>query len=272
MKIKLIVAFWKVLGVAIIMTVILPVVKANECPVTNAALISTAGDSNGLGSLSQAFVVPPGYETITGRIRFLSNEWPDWYGSEYNDTYLARFTAPGQVTVLASGNLNSSSWSSSTLGFNGQTSERNYSLDVSAHVGKTVSLHYEVRDVGDLIVDSGLAIDAVKVVRTQQYVLAGAGVLNSDDTISGNFGQAVKLTFKNVNVLGTTINVKDTSPFGETKGIILLPLQSITFTFTRFGEEPMSWSFDISTHSDAFIVGYTIESTWVEGMPHNPCY
>jgi len=245
---------------------------AEECPVTNAALISTAGNSNGLGSLSQSFVVPPGYETINGRVRFLSDEWPVWYGSQYNDTYLVRFAAPGQSSVLASGNLNSSSWSSGILGFNGQTPEKNYSLDLSAHVGKTVNLHYEVRDVGDLIIDSGLAIDAVKVVRTQQYVPAGGGVLNSNTTLSGSYGQGVKITFKNVNILGTTLTVSDTTSFGETKQTILLPLQSVTYTFTRFGEEPMYWEFDVSTVSDAFIVTYEIESTWVEGMPPNPCY
>lgn len=259
-------------AVATVVNLFSPILVAEECPVTNAALTTTAGNSNGLGSLSQAFVVPPGYETINGRVRFLSDEWPVYFGSQYNDTYLVRFAAPGQSTVLASGNLNSSSWSSGVLGFNGQTPEKNYSLDASAHVGKTVNLNYEVRDVGDLVVDSGLAIDAVKVVRTQQYLPAGGGILNSNATISGNYGQAVKLTFKNANILGTTLTVTDNTPFGKTEQTILLPLQSVTFTFTRFGEEPMYWSFDISTVSDAFIVGYQIESTWVPGMPSNPCY
>lgn len=95
---------------------------------------------------------------------------------------------------------------------------------------------------------------------------------NSNSTISGAYGQGVKLTFKNINVLGTTLTVKDNLPFGETKGIILFPQQSVTFTFSRFGEEPMGWSFDVSTVSDAFIVTYSIESTWITGMPDNPCY
>lgn len=34
-------------------------VAAEECPITKAAVISTAGDTNGLGSLSQAFLIPP---------------------------------------------------------------------------------------------------------------------------------------------------------------------------------------------------------------------
>lgn len=247
-------------------------VAAEECPVTKAAVISTAGDNNGLGSLSQAFQIPPGYETVKGRLRFLSNEWPQYYGTQFNDTYLARFTAPGKVSVLASGNLNSSSWSGGTLGYNGQTPDINYSLDLSGMAGKTANLHYEVRDVGDLIIDSALAIDAVKVVRTQDYVPAGGGSLTGNGAIAGSWGQAVRLTFTNQNVLGTTINVKDTTPFGDTKGVILLPQQSVTFTFTRFGQEPMGWAFEVSTVSDAFVVTYSVESTWVQGMPANPCY
>jgi hypothetical protein len=104
------------------------------------------------------------------------------------------------------------------------------------------------------------------------YVPAGGGTLNGNGSISGNFGQSVKITFKNVNVLGTTLNITDTGPFGETQGIILLPQQSKTFTFSIFGEEPIFWNFDVSTVSDAFIVTYSIESTWVEGMPPNPCF
>lgn len=247
-------------------------VYADSCPVTQAAVISNAGDQNGLGSLSQSFTIPPAYESLSGRVRFLSNEWPTWYGTEYNDTYLVRLTTPGKLSVLASGNVNSSTWSSGILGYNGKAPEVTFTEDLSGMAGQVANLHYEVRDVGDLLVDSALAIDAMRVFRTQQYVPAGGGSLNSNGTISGAFGQGVKLTFKNINVLGTTLRVKDNSPFGESYGIILLPQQSVTFTFSRFGEEPMGWSFDVSTVSDAFIVTYEIESTWTQGMPVNPCY
>lgn len=267
--------FWElqILCMVVLLGGNLPVsVFAEDCPVTKAVVISTAGNSNCCGSLSQAFQIPPGYEAIKGRLRFLSNEWPQWYGTQYNDTYLARFTAPGKVAVLASGNVNSSSWGAGTLGYNGQTPALNYSLDLSGMAGKTANLHYEVRDVGDLIIDSALAIDAVKVVRTQDYVSAGGGSLTGSGTIAGAWGQAVRLTFKNVNVLGALLTVRDTTPFGDTRSLILLPQQSVTFTFTRFGQEPMSWSFDVSTLSDAFVVTYSVESTWVNGMPPNPCY
>lgn len=247
---------------------------ADGCPVTQAAVVSNAGSQSAKGTLSQAFVVPPAYEAVSGRLRFLSNEWPQYYGTEYNDTYLARLTAPGKVEIIASGNVNSSSWSSGMLGYNGATPEINYNVDLSGLVGKTVQLAYEVQDVGDTIVDSALAVDAVKILRTEQFVPVPGegGALTGSATISGSYGQAVKLTFKNQNILGTTISVKDTGPFGETKESIILPQQSVTFTFSSFGEEPMGWNFEVSTKSDAFVVSYGVESTWTEGMPPNPCY
>ena len=128
----------------------------DECPITKAAFISTAGSNNAVGGLSQSFVVPPGYGTISGRIRFLSNEWPDYFGSQFNDTYLVRFSAPGSSVVIASGNVNSSSWSSGVLGYKGKAIEIPYILDVSSYIGETVTLTYEVRDVGDMVVDSAI--------------------------------------------------------------------------------------------------------------------
>lgn len=56
------------------------------------------------------------------------------------------------------------------------------------------------------------------------------------------------------------------------EGRYLLGYNSRAFTFTRFDEKPMGWSFDVSTVSYAFVVNYGIESIWVAGMPANPCY
>jgi hypothetical protein len=244
---------------------------AQECPVARAVVISNMGDTRSVGSISQSFVIPPGYESISGRLRFLSDEWPRWYKSPYKDTYLARFSAPGKVAVLRSGNVNSSLWSPGIMGYDGKTPELRYTVDASGLAGKTGTLHYEVRDVGDKRVNSALAIDAVKVVRTQQFVPAGGSSLTGNGTISGTYGQAVRLTFKNLNVLGTTLKVTD-KHFDENRSLIPLPQQSVTFEFTQWGEEPMNWEFDVATDSDAFIVNYSIESTWVKGMPTNPYF
>lgn len=260
------------MSIALSLAFIIPSITnaQTECPMTQAAVISTAGNSNAIGSVSQPFTVPPGYETISGRVRFLSNEWPDWYGTEYNDTYLVRISTSGGSSILDSGSVNSSSWSSGILGYNGKTPEITFTFDAAAYVGQTVTIYFEVRDVGDTYYDSALAIDAVKVIRTEDYVHAESGNMNANGSISGMFGQAVKISFTNVNVLGTTIQV--TANTGAFHQSIILPEGSVTFDFHSWGEEPMGWNFDVRTKSGAFIVNYDIESTWVEGMPPNPCY
>ena len=48
------------------------------------------------------------------------------------------------------------------------------------------------------------------------------------------------------------------------------PLSSTEFIFQNFQDEPISWKFDISTDSDAFIVTWELYSTWIEGDPPNP--
>ena len=73
---------------------------------------------------------------------------------------------------------------------------------------------------------------------------------------------------KNGNVLGTTIRIT-ADRTRESKGLILLPLGSGTMTFSMFGAEPMGWQFSIRTDSDAFIVRWTLCSTWVPGDPPN---
>jgi len=86
--------------------------------------------------------------------------------------------------------------------------------------------------------------------------------------ISGQLGQVVWITVKNINVLETTISIQDNA-FYNTQQRIILPLSKVDFKFAQFGTEPMQREFRIRTNSDAFIVNYIIESTWVPGMVPN---
>lgn len=234
------------------------------------ALVTTAGDYNAVGRLSQTFLVPQNYDTLVGRIRFVTNEWPTWYGSQYNDSFVVYLATPGGTKILAKGNLNSSIWGPGVAGFNGATAEINIAADVSAFAGKAVTLVAEVSDVGDMIIDSGVVVSNFRVIDKNNRNFYVAGTWNADTTVNASLGQAVWISVKNVNILGTTISIS--SNFGQTQQMILLPQQQHTFYFSVFSSEPIGWTFDISTVSDAFIVTYIIESTWVPGMPSNPCY
>jgi len=131
--------------------------------------------------------------------------------------------------------------------------------------------------VEDQIFDSALAIANVRVYRTGDFFPAPGfgGPITNKLTIQGQLGQGVRITVKNLSAsLGTTVYVEDQSfPSSPTrKQLILLPFQTTTFEFGIFGAEPMSRKFEVGTVvSDVFIVDVKVESTWVEGLPPNPC-
>lgn len=94
-----------------------------------------------------------------------------------------------------------------------------------------------------------------------------SGSWNKDTTYKKKGGQNMTFKVKNINVLGTTLTIE--SNLGGTKSLIIPPMITMDYEFTCFGKEPMSWSFDISTNSDAFIVTWELYSTWIQGDPTN---
>jgi len=94
-----------------------------------------------------------------------------------------------------------------------------------------------------------------------------AGVWNSATTLSVTGGQSMRFFLKNLNLLGTTISIRD--QFGRTQSRIITPMGSTDLEFSNFGNEPMGWTFSIGTNSDAFIVSWSLCSTWVPGDPPN---
>lgn len=103
-------------------------------------------------------MVQPWQTKLQGSVRFLSNEYPTWYGTQYNDAYAVYAVTPGGMIMLAQGNLNSSDWSGDGLGFSGGTPAMSASADLSAFAGQAVSLYGLASDVGDTIIDSGVAL------------------------------------------------------------------------------------------------------------------
>jgi len=95
-----------------------------------------------------------------------------------------------------------------------------------------------------------------------------SGTWNQNVRINVQGGQGMWFKIRNVNVLGTTITISD--HLRQQKSSLILPQQEVGFLFTCFGNEPMSWRFDIRTESDAFMVVWELLSTWAPGDPANP--
>ena len=98
---------------------------------------------------------------------------------------------------------------------------------------------------------------------SEGFKLLDSGSWNGTSSLNYQGGQVMHFQVKNVNVLGTTLTIK--SNLGGKKSSLVLPHQTVDLRFDCFGNEPMGWTFDISSESDAFIVAWALYSSWVIG-------
>ena len=233
------------------------------------AIIDTSDDENDVGKLTQVFKVNVGEDTLVGRIRFVSDEWPTWYGTMFNDAYVVYIITPDGLHVLAAGNLNSSSWGGGIAGFNGLANgEVNVTFNVTAFQGRTIKLVAKVYDVGDKIINSGIVLSNFKIINDDNRNLYEEGVWKKTELLQLRLGQAVWITVENfgVNIQVIEIWEGDSHKLEKT----LWPDGVHTFSWSKFGDEPMDWTFKVFSKSLNFNMGYKIESTWVPGMNPNP--
>jgi hypothetical protein len=99
------------------------------------------------------------------------------------------------------------------------------------------------------------------------FRLRDSGSWNSSAQLAYKGGQVMHFRVTNLNVLGTTISIN--SNLGGKKSIIILPTQTVDLRFDCFGSEPMGWTFDVSTESDAFLVSWKLYASWLPGDPPN---
>ena len=102
---------------------------------------------------------------------------------------------------------------------------------------------------------------------SEGFRLLASGSWNAATTVNYQGGQVMHYQIKNTNVLGTTLSIN--SNLGGNKSIIIAPLQTADMRFDCFGSEPMGWTFDVSTDSDAFIVAWKLYASWLPGDPSN---
>jgi large repetitive protein len=90
--------------------------------------------------------------------------------------------------------------------------------------------------------------------------LLWSGAWNEDSKLKCDGGQGIHFVVTNINATGTTLQVSASD--GETSSALTADLN-----FAMFGQEPISWSFEISSASDAFTVTYCLYSTWIPSPP-----
>ncbi|MDF1584388.1 MAG: choice-of-anchor L domain-containing protein [Methyloprofundus sp.] len=121
--------------------------------------------------MSQSFQVQDGVTSvpITFKYAFISEEYPEWVGTQFNDSLVIRLKSPnGSVTTLANETINSAGFSpisgidfpggDSTVGWTGWKTVTQ-EIPITAGEGE-----YEIllEDAGDSIYDTVLLIDHIQ--------------------------------------------------------------------------------------------------------------
>ena len=133
------------------------------------------GAAGGIGaSLKQMFIVPSGVRTLRFDFNFVSEEFPEFVGSPFDDTFRAVITTPSGEMTFAQVSVNQSG------GFTligdcffpggddtcGQTGWREGSVDLSAFAGTaipiTVELLFSAVDLEDDIFDTHVLVDNIR--------------------------------------------------------------------------------------------------------------
>ncbi|MEA2031574.1 MAG: choice-of-anchor L domain-containing protein [candidate division Zixibacteria bacterium] len=136
------------------------------------AMISSGNGAVGEASsaLEQSFTVPEGANKLTIHYNFISEEYPEFVGSEFNDVMRVTLHTPDGSREIAFEEVNSAIFepvSGIPCGSGdctwGQTDWLEASIDVSQWAGTDDTLTLTVHDVGDTIYDSIVLLDDVTI-------------------------------------------------------------------------------------------------------------
>lgn len=133
----------------------------------------TSGD-NAIGgassALEQSFKVPAGATTLKIRYNFVSEEYPEYVGSSFNDVFNATLFTPDGSKEIAFEEVNSAPFSPVSgvpCGSGdctwGQTGWREATINVSAWAGKDDTITLSVHDVGDTVYDTVVLLDEIEI-------------------------------------------------------------------------------------------------------------
>jgi len=129
-----------------------------------AMITSGTGAIGGTSSaLQQSFIVPENATTLTLKYNFVSDEYPEYVGTQFNDVFSATLITPNGSNEIAFESVNTATFQSVSglSGTWGQTGWIEKSIDVSQWAGTSDTLTITVHDVGDSSVDSMVLVDDV---------------------------------------------------------------------------------------------------------------
>lgn len=109
------------------------------------------------------------------------------------------------------------------------------------------------------------AVPNVNVSESNEKLLTkGTWVGNGAAHMKFKGGQMMHFKVKNTNVIPTQITINcNLCNLDQNQSLYILPLATADIKFSIFGNEPIDWTFDISSDSKNFAVTWELYSTWV---------
>lgn len=159
------------------------------------AMISSGNGAIGdaTSALEQSFTVPVGATKLIIHYNFVSEEYPEYVGSQFNDVFYATLHTPDGSREIAFEEVNSANFepvSGIPCGSGdctwGQTGWLEASVDVSEWAGTDDTLTLTVHDVGDTIYDTVVLLDAITIGSNYAVIQSVQNAHNNIGKTSGN--------------------------------------------------------------------------------------
>lgn len=201
------------------------------------------GSIGGTGSsLKQRFIVPAGVQTLRFDFNFVSEEFPEFVGSIFDDSFRAAITTPNGTTTFAQVSVNNAG--NFTLigdcGFPGgdntcgQTGWREGSVNLSAFAGTgtpiNVDLIYSANDAGDNIYDTHVLLDNMRF----STVFIDANIISGATADRARVEQEIRNANEVLSQAGINLQLRDVQTVADPGGLLDL---DATFTGTLTTEE-----------------------------------
>ena len=167
------------------------------------AMISSGSGAVGGSSsaLEQSFTVPEGANKLTIHYNFISEEYPEYVGSVFNDVMRATLHTPDGSREIAFEEVNSANFqpvSGIPCGSGdctwGQTGWITASIDVSQWAGTDDALTLTVHDVGDTIYDTVVLLDDISFDSGDSDIIILTSGQILSDSVSLNEWKYYKIT------------------------------------------------------------------------------
>jgi hypothetical protein len=201
------------------------------------------GSIGGTGSsLKQRFIVPAGVQTLRFDFNFVSEEFPEFVGSIFDDSFRAVITTPNGASTFAEIRVNQAGnfeligdcgfpGGDSTCG---QTGWREGSVNLSAFAGTgtpiNVELLFSANDAGDNIFDTHVLLDNMRF----STVFIDAKIINGAIADRARIEQEIRNANEILSQAGLNLQLRNVQTVADPGGLLDL---DATFTGTLTAEE-----------------------------------